>query len=317
MNKDINKFVLIAYEKGNINNRKSLKYYDKEKYGLTFIDFYTSKYKKEEFYNKLVDNGVIKKEQTEFVIWYKEKDKIKQIPVIFNNIDIHIYSSYLKGNTDVKKTVDRLNKSVFNRLINKLKIDLDKYDNNPNKEYFINNYEITKMPFMLHKYKERIQNRLIGIYDIKSDEYKKSGYNYNKNYENIRNDIETSYRCFRDTYLFLETDASFSMTYIDLSYDDIFNNTNKETKKIYDMYDFFNLLESRDNGNTLNSYMGSIDVLSKEIRKKINVYQKTADKSGNDYDRLRYDIIIYNDKHDNIIVNLLNEYMNQKKITKK
>ena len=133
----------------------------------------------------------------------------------------------------------------------------------------------------------------------------------------IRDDIETSYRCFRDTYLFLETDASFSMTYIDLSYDDIFNNTNNETKKIYNILEFFDLLENRNYGNALNEYMRGIEVLSKTIRNKINRYQKSMDRFGDDYDIIMGDIIIYNNKHDNIIVNLLNEYMNQKKITKK
>ena len=95
MDCDMNKFKLVVYEKNNISNRKELKIEGKEKTCLSTIDMWTSTFLYSDLRDLLLKNGLITKEQTEFVIWYKEKNSIKQIPVIFKDDNIKIYSSYL------------------------------------------------------------------------------------------------------------------------------------------------------------------------------------------------------------------------------
>ena len=334
MNKDINKFSLVAYEKGNISNRKILIYTGKLKVEsgkskLSMIDNYTSRFSYDELYKQLLEKGIITKEQTKFVIWYKDGNIIKQIPVIYEDDIIRDYTTYM--NLDENKIKEewtnefrRLNNKYSESFISKLDTDSRDYDKDEKQEHFMENDSFSsrfiRMPFVKKELKNSVVNRIKGTkisYKDEESQLSKNCENYRKNYWHIKKNIESSYRCFRDVYIYLKNGENYEKTHKDLSYDDIFNNTNKETKKIYNILEFFDLLESRNYGNALNEYMCGIEVLSKTIRNKINRYQKSMDRFGDDYDIIMSDIIIYNNKHDNIIVNLLNEYMNQKKITKK
>ena len=334
MNKDINKFSLVVYEKGNISNRKILIYTGKLKVEsgkskLSMIDNYTSRFSYDELYKQLLEKGIITKEQTKFVIWYKDGNIIKQIPVIYEDDIIRDYTTYM--NLDENKIKEewtnefrRLNNKYSEFFISKLDTDSKDYDKDKKPEHFMENDSFSsrfiRMPFVKKELKNSVVDRIKGTkisYKDEESQLSKNCENYRKNYWHIKKNIESSYRCFRDVYIYLKNGENYEKTHKDLSYDDIFNNTNKETKKIYNILEFFDLLENRNYGNALNEYMCGIEVLSKTIRNKINRYQKSMDRFGDDYDIIMSDIIIYNNKHDNIIVNLLNEYMNQKKITKK
>ncbi len=238
MNKDENKFLFVAYEKNNIDNRKFLCVYDENKSKdsknfknkLSIIDRETSKYTSSQLYNLLLEKGLITKEKTEFVIWFKEKDTIKQIPVICNDSYIHEYTSYINGNDneEYKQQFINLNKKTFWKFIEKVDQDSKNYDSldENQKNDFMNGNSFAarfcRIPYSLSTLKTRVKDRIIGVFQDKDNLKVKSGKNYANNFGNIKRDIENSYRCFRDAYLFIKNNNNYELSHKDLEYEEVF-----------------------------------------------------------------------------------------------
>ena len=261
MDCDMNKFKLVVYEKNNISNRKELKIEGKEKTCLSTIDMWTSTFLYSDLRDLLLKNGLITKEQTEFVIWYKEKNSIKQIPVIFKDDNIKIYSSYLyltenedknefysklkKQKGDIayeqakektKEFYEKLKEITFWNFINKVNNDSEEYNqlSSEYKEKYMNgdnfSARFVRMPFIKSDIKTSVTDRIIGICRDSSNIRVKGGKLFTNNFGNIKKEIETSYRNFRDAYLFLKTNNNFENTHQDLDYKTIYEKQIDESK---------------------------------------------------------------------------------------
>ncbi len=240
-NNNINKFVLVAYEKGNISNRKLLKFSVKtkngkikelDKYGLPSIDRVTSGYSYVSFYQKLLEKGAIKKGQFEFVIWCQQKDRIVQFPVIFCDERIKMYAEYVENSSlnSEEHTInfDTLNNNVFYKFVHKLDIDSSEYDrlSEEEKEDFVNGDSFTarflRVPFVLKEEQNRALDRILGPYQYKDEKRVKSVASIERNRQNIKNGICGTYRSFREKYLFLkDTTLDYENLYKDLTIEDL------------------------------------------------------------------------------------------------
>lgn len=224
MLREVNKFRLVAYEKDNTTNRKELSFThtDSGKTYLIFIDNVTSKYTQEEFYSKLLEKGAISKEQTEFIICFKEDGKIKQTPAIFNDKKINkIFNE--KGKFDIEKYTDLAKTTFWNFKENILDIDSKTYDGLPEEEKKncegkdclngdLNSSKFTRLPYVLGELRDCICHRILGVYEDFADKTTprtKECKNYKSNFGHIKELIipendKCSYRCFRDVYLFMK-----------------------------------------------------------------------------------------------------------------
>ena len=252
---EVNKFTLVAYEKGNINNRTELNYQNNKngKSHLSVIDMYTSGYMQYDFYSELLKQGVIKKEQKEFVIWYKEKDKIKQIPVIFYDSNIRKCSNYMHGiqyseNEEVKENKKFYNAAQaleteykelcgkkFGEFISKVNDDSNSYNqlSMSEKQNYMNGNSFSarfvRMPYALSSIKGKVEDRILGISKDGGNTRVKGGKDYANNFGNIKNSILDSYRCFRDVYLYLKNNNNYEETHKDLDYKTIYEKQIEES----------------------------------------------------------------------------------------
>ena len=325
--KDQNKFILVAYEKDNILNRKCLKFTTKingkekvlDKYSLSMIDKYTSSYSHLEFYKRLLSKNSIKKEQTEFVIWYKYKDVIKQLPVIFNDKNIKLYSEYVIGlnckdnnyNDDIHiKKYDELNLNIWKDFIYSVDMDSYKYDmlNSFEQENFMNLdtfvTRFLKLPFALYEEKAKVENRILGTYNIKYDKRIKSNGSLRKNEYDIKNDMLDSYRSFRDKYIFLQdTSIDYKNMYRDLTLEDL-----EKKEVIYTLNDYFNLLNSSLTRRSFNDFVYNSSLVTKTVKNYTNRLANSFFDSESEDDYSRSVIEKFNRTHPNIINKLINEY---------
>ena len=365
MNKDENKFTLFAYEKNNIENRQAIYFIDKngnknKKTLLAQLDSITSKMNKDYLYKYLLEKGIIKKEYTEFVIFYNKKSKdenvIKQIPVIFNDYNIKMYSEYLLGNDDEdhKRKFKKLNDSIFWSFIDildKESLEYDKLDFGKKQNYMNGNSysaRFSRLPFALSSLKKRVQDRILGFYqdnqNFRVKDNKKLLYS---NSFGIQNDIQTSYRSFRDVYLFLTNNKiNYEEDFKDLNcddYDSLFNektdknlkneqksqeknklielkqkiNKEFEIQKEYTIEDYLNLLNDIDKKESFNDFVYDSNLIPKKIKDYTNRIVRSFGPDDNENVYLESNIRQFNNSHPGVINKLINDYYKQKVNIKK
>ncbi len=322
MNKDVEKFLLVAYSKNDFNNRKYLTLNGKKGCFLASIDSQTSKYSKENLYKELLEKNVIREEHTEFVIWFKQKDVVKQLPVIFNNDDIRMYSEYLLGFNDEDHTekFDIMNENLFQKFVHFLDIDSDKYDKLSYDEQikFMDSDSFTarfcRLPFALSESKNRVEDRILGPYQYKEEKRVKSKATLNRNYHNLRNEIRDSYRSFRDKYIFLNSKENFEELYKDLKIEDlnkkIVQQDTDETQEevVYGIRDYVNLLTSSDTRESFNDFIYNYPGLPKKTKDYTNRLAQSMFDSDSEDDYSVNVIYSFSKSHPGVINELIHEF---------
>ena len=334
MNKDESKFILVVYEKNNFDNRKFININGKKGCFLSLLDSATSKYKKEQFYDALVNSKIIDKEHTEFVIWYKEKKLIKQLPVIFDDYNIKIYSEYINGNNDkehIKKYEDLTDSTFWNiiKILDKESKEYDKLGKDEQDNYLNNNSlcsKISRMPFALYKFKSSVKDRIFGVYQDKDNRRVKNNLSYCRNFSNIKKYIETSYRCFRDSYLILRNNINYEELYKDLDFNEL-NNKLVELKqeekkellnksmdeKEYNVIDYLELINNFETRFTFNDFVYESSLVSKKVKDYTNRLAQSMFDCEDINIEAENVIKSYYFNHKDKINKLIHEYMNQKR----
>lgn len=268
MNQDEEKFLLVAYSKNDSNNRKYLNPNGQKYCTLARLDSMTSRCSKEVFIETLLKNNIIKEDQTEFVIWFKQGDVVKQLPVIFGFDDLKEYAEYLLGNNDEDHTMnyDTLNNNIINKFVHQLDIESEDYDKLSEEEKVkymdSDSYSARycRYEFAKTDSKERVRGRILGSIQFKDNERKrvKNKGTLNRNYYGIKNEVLSSYRSFREKYVILHVDnGDFDKYYKDLSIEDL----NKKIAKLPSQLEQESIIE--------NSIKNSNDKSELEILKKV------------------------------------------------
>ena len=316
--KDQNKYLLVAYERGNINNRRFVNFSSGEdkkitKSKLMNIDNYTSNYTKQELYKNLLELGIITEEKTEFVIWSKQtidkKVYIQQTPVIYNDKVINTYTHALHY-SDI--CIDYINKEAENlnkKFIYNIDQDSKKYDSlsEQNKEQFKNTNSFSKkfmdLEYVNQDIRNAVSHRVYGIPYIEKNKLIKSGRKYSNIYGNVLNKIKENYRNFRNVYQYIYG-TLVGNEYKNLSYDSVFNNI---TFDLSDLYKF--LLEEEFIDEIYQS-----DLPEKVKNYSNRIYQTPRDIFDFDTElvTLQEYISNYYTKHKNKMNILMKEYTNKK-----
>ena len=335
MLREVNKFRLVAYEKDNIANRKELNFThtDSGKTYLIFIDNVTSKYTQEEFYSKLLEKGAISKEQTEFVICFKEDGKIKQTPVIFNDQKISkIFNE--KGEFDIEKYNELASTTFWKFKENVLDVDSKTYDGL--KEYEQKNYEgnkclngdsnlakFTRLPYILKELRDCICHRILGVYENFADKTTprtKECKNYKSNFGHIKELIilendKCSYRCFRDVYLFMkeinkqkQVSTSKEIEQLKQAKKELLaTNTPVEEidskNLIYFVRDFIELAKDDE----FNEFIWNCKLVTKKVKDATNKLNKSLFDSEVDMS-LQRTILEFSGKHPGVINQLIHKF---------
>lgn len=352
MNKDMEKFNLFVYEKGNPENRKPIYYVGpdgkrNEKSSLALLDSATSSVTKQKLYNYLLKKGAISKEQTEFVIFYNEKKSgksvIKQLPVIFDDNNIRLYSEYILGNQNEehKTKFEKLNKSTFFDFVEVVDRDSDTYDKlsvEEQQKYMDGNSfsaVFSRLQFPLTTFKRRISDRIIGYYQVdihsRTKENKRLRW---ANFNGIKNDIETSYRCFRDAYLYLRKDrTNLEENYKNIecdNYEELFKTkTNLEkiveekeklqkVRKVlteekdvnikYNVDDYLRLISNHETRNSFNDYVWESKVITKKVKDYTNRLANSMFDSDSEDAYSESVIRAFDSTHPGVIDKLIHEY---------
>lgn len=334
-NQDEEKFLIVVYSKYDSNNRKYINVGGKKGRTLASIDIITSRCTKDNFYKLLLENNVINNDQTEFVIWFKQGDVIKQLPVIFDCEKIKMYAEYLEGNNDEAHTLeyDTLNGNTFSKFMHELDIDSDKYDklSNEDKNNFMN-LDSTSARYCRYEFaktdsKEKVKGRILGPYQYKDGEKTriKNKATLNRNFYGIKDEMLASYRSFREKYLilYLDNDKNYDKLYKDLSIEDVKNGTailpiheieKNIVDKKYTIDDYLYLISDKTYGQEFNDFIYHKTSLPKSIKENTNrlfeIY-RTLYGEQNIY-LFESEIKNYNSKRPGVINKVINDFYKQK-----